>query len=614
MFQSLRARLIAVCVTITIVSMLALAGGIFVMVRNDTQESLDARISQLTRARAEQVAAWAQEKQRITGALKAVVGNPEPVPFLLRIKEAGGFDNAFYVQADKTAVFPKPRPPEYDGTARPWYKLAAATGGPAITPAYADTSTGKLTISFVDPVKGPDGQLQAVVGSDVFLTTIAQQVTSIRPTEKSFAFMADDSGKILAYSKPELALKPVSDIAADLTPTLLTQLAQQGGHAVVTVDGQPTMLYASKIDGTPWTLAVAIDRAHATQPVRAMLQVAAVITTLCVIVAVLLMAFTVRHLLRRLNLVRNALHDIASGEGDLTRRLDTEGHDELSQIAQAFNRFVDKIAAVLVRIRDSSESVRSTTQEIASGNRDLSERTERQASSLQTTASAMEQLTGTVRQNADNAREASKLASQASDVAVRGGSVVDEVVHTMGNIDASSKKIADIIGVIDSIAFQTNILALNAAVEAARAGEQGRGFAVVAAEVRALAGRSATAAKEIKALIDESVAQVSTGSKLVQDAGATMSQVVQSVKQVSSIVAEIDHASQEQSSGIASIGTSVHDMDQGTQQNAALVEESAAAAQSLHHQAIQLAEAVAGFKVEGGGTAPQPRTVPTLAE
>ncbi|MEG3003215.1 MAG: methyl-accepting chemotaxis protein, partial [Comamonas sp.] len=194
------------------------------------------------------------------------------------------------------------------------------------------------------------------------------------------------------------------------------------------------------------------------QPVRTMLQVAAAITTLCVIVAVLLMAFTVRHLLRRLELVRNALHDIASGEGDLTRRLDTEGHDELSHIALAFNRFVDKIAAVLVRIRDASESVRSTTQEIASGNRDLSERTERQASALQNTASAMEQLTGTVRQNADNAREASKLASQASAVAVRGGSVVDEVVHTMGNIDASSKKIADIIGVIDSIAFQTNIL------------------------------------------------------------------------------------------------------------------------------------------------------------
>ena len=611
MFQTLRARLMAVCVTITLVSLLALATAIFFVVRSNTQEGIDARTSQLTRARAEQIALWAQEKQRITGALKAVVGHPDPVPFLLRTKEAGGFDNAFYVQADKKAVFPKPRPPEYDGTARPWYKQAVSAGGPVITPAYADSTTGKLTISFVEPAKGPDGHVLAVVGSDVHLSGIAEQVVNIRPSEHSFAFLVDDAGKVLAYRKSDLVLKPVSDMADGITPALLSSLSAGAGHADLRIDGQRTWLYASQVAGTPWTLAVAIDYAEATQPIRTMLQVAGSITLLCAVVAALLLAAALRRQLRRLTLVRDALHDIASGEGDLTRRLDASGQDELAHIAQAFNRFTDKIASVLVRIRTSSESVRSTTQEIASGNRDLSERTELQASALQTTASAMEQLTSTVRQNADNAREASKLASQASSVAVHGGTVVNEVVHTMGSIDASARRIVDIIGVIDGIAFQTNILALNAAVEAARAGEQGRGFAVVASEVRALAGRSATAAKEIKALIDESVAQVSTGSKLVQDAGATMAQVVHSVQQVTAIVAEIDHASQEQSSGIANIGDSVHAMDQGTQQNAALVEESAAAAQSLHHQASQLAEAVAGFKIQGHSL---PALAPALQE
>ena len=241
--------------------------------------------------------------------------------------------------------------------------------------------------------------------------------------------------------------------------------------------------------------------------------------------------------------VRNALQDIASGEGDLTRRLQVHGRDELSDIGHAFNSFTEKIAAVLLRIRESAESVRLATGEIASGNQDLSSRTEQQASSLQETAAAMEQLTATVQQNAAHARQANELAHSASQVASEGGAVVQQVVSTMGGIHASSRKIVDIIQVIDGIAFQTNILALNAAVEAARAGEQGRGFAVVAAEVRQLAQRSATAAKEIKGLIDESVRQVDAGSHLVQGAGTTMEQVEQSIRRVASIVSEISSAS-----------------------------------------------------------------------
>jgi methyl-accepting chemotaxis protein len=255
---------------------------------------------------------------------------------------------------------------------------------------------------------------------------------------------------------------------------------------------------------------------------------------------------------------------------------------------------------IVGNVRQGTESIAAASAEIASGNMDLSTRTEQQAASLQQTAHSIKDLTNNVRQNADNARQADTLVRSASEVAKQGGDVVSQVVQTMGSIDASSKKIGDIIGVIDGIAFQTNILALSAAVEAARAGEQGRGFAVVASEVRSLAQRSAQAAKEIKSLIGASVDKVESGSRLVADAGATMNEIVGSVQRVSDIIGEITAASSEQSDGIGQINGSVIQLDQMTQQNAALVEESAAAAESLKEQARRLSEAVSVFRLSAG--------------
>jgi methyl-accepting chemotaxis protein len=252
-------------------------------------------------------------------------------------------------------------------------------------------------------------------------------------------------------------------------------------------------------------------------------------------------------------------------------------------------------------VRTGTDSMASASSQIASGNLDLSSRTEEQASSLEETASSMEEMTSTVKQNADNARQANQLAASASEVALRGGSVVAQVVDTMSSINESSKKIVDIIGVIDGIAFQTNILALNAAVEAARAGEQGRGFAVVASEVRNLAQRSAAAAKEIKGLIGDSVEKVDLGARLVEQAGTTMDEIVDSVKRVTDIMSEITCASQEQTSGIEQINQAISQMDQVTQQNAALVEEAAAAAESLQEQAGALAQVVSVFKLDVTG-------------
>jgi methyl-accepting chemotaxis protein len=286
-----------------------------------------------------------------------------------------------------------------------------------------------------------------------------------------------------------------------------------------------------------------------------------------------------------------------AASGDFTRAFSSDHPDS---VAGSLERMRNEISRVVSMVRGNAESVASASTQIAQGNMDLSSRTEQQASALQETSATMEELGSTVRNNADNARQANQLAQSASDVAVRGGEVVSQVVQTMKGINESSQRIADIIGTIDGIAFQTNILALNAAVEAARAGEQGRGFAVVAGEVRSLAQRSAEAAKEIKALIGTSVERVDQGSELVDQAGRTMQEVVNSIRRVTDIVGEISAASNEQASGVAQVGQAVGQMDQAMQQNAALVEENAAAAESLKLQAQQLVQAVAAFKLSQG--------------
>ncbi len=285
--------------------------------------------------------------------------------------------------------------------------------------------------------------------------------------------------------------------------------------------------------------------------------------------------------------------------GDLAMEFRADGKTETGLLLGALHEMKTRLALIVGDVRGNAEGVASASAQISQGNSDLSGRTEQQASALQQTAASMEQLGATVRQNADNASQANQLARSASAIAVQGGEVVGQVVETMKGIDDSSKKVADIIGVIDGIAFQTNILALNAAVEAARAGEQGRGFAVVAAEVRSLAQRSAEAAKEIKGLIAASVERTGHGSALVDRAGETMRDVVASIRRVTDIVAEISAASSEQSHGVAQIGQAVSQMDQTTQQNAALVEESAAAAESLRGQAQRLVETVSVFKLAG---------------
>ncbi|MGB6007435.1 methyl-accepting chemotaxis protein [Castellaniella sp.] len=615
MFNSLRARLTGVSVLIVSLSLIILTAAVFLVVRSIVLDSLDASTDRLAKIYAGELTQWVQDKQQITSSIKLALPQKDPVPFL-KAAENAGLDLAYFVRADKSYAFTRKQPDGYDGTQRDWYKQAAAAGGPVVTPIYADAATGDLTLSFAEPVV-ENGKTVAVVASDMTMQSVIKKVADIRPYEKSFAFLMDAStGKILAHPDSGLTLKPITDLSPELSTDLVSGLAKQGGHQVVSIGGAPQMLYAANVAGTHWVLGISIDQAEATAALNRLLWLAVVIAVICVLVAGLLMAGFVRQQLGRLVQVRDALQDIASGDGDLTRRLSESGKDELTQIASAFNLFANKISTVFVRIRAASDSVQTAATEIASGSQDLSSRTEEQASSLAETAATMEEITATVRQNSDHVQQANTLAAAAAKTTTAGNATVEELVTTMSEINAKSQQVAEIIGVIDSIAFQTNILALNAAVEAARAGEQGRGFAVVAAEVRALAQRSAASAKEIRNLIEVSVQATTKGNQQAASASKATQEILDGIRRVTDIMGEISAANHEQTTGIEQINTAVTQMDDVTHQNASLVEESAAAAASLQDQANTLAGLVGTFRVDdravdaGHGAASEPRYRP----
>ncbi|MDP3230360.1 MAG: methyl-accepting chemotaxis protein, partial [Acidovorax sp.] len=404
------------------------------------------------------------------------------------------------------------------------------------------------------------------------------------------------------------------DIANGIDFTTAETLELTGDALVMVYAGESETAFVAVAESLGQMQKLNADNAlKATEEARQVFNVAraslAITLAVCVVLAALLGVGITRAVTGPAGHAVRAARAIAAG--DLTAEVPPGGKDEMGQLLTALGEMRDNLAHVVSGVRQNAEGVASASSQIASGNNDLSARTEQQASALEETAASMEELGSTVRQNADNARQANQLAVSASTVAVQGGDVVAEVVETMKGINASSNKIADIISVIDGIAFQTNILALNAAVEAARAGEQGRGFAVVASEVRSLAGRSAEAAKEIKTLISASVERVEQGTLLVDKAGATMTEVVASIRRVTDIMGEISAASSEQSAGVGQVGEAVTQMDQATQQNAALVEEMAAAASALNAQAGELVNAVAVFKLDASAmrstAAPAPR-------
>jgi methyl-accepting chemotaxis protein len=480
-----------------------------------------------------------------------------------------------------------------------------------------DVGTNMMMLFINARVDAGGGRLGAA-GLGLSVDALADTVRGYHIGRSGSVSLVRADGGVLVYRDPALAdgkhkLKDLPGFDSTLSASLLA--GQRFTSARVDGAGGARMVASSFVPDLNVYVVAEVPEAEVLGDLARSATIGAIVAGLLGGGVGLLVVFLVsRAIAAPVGRAAAMLGEIADGRGDLTRRMPVESRDEVGALAEAFNRFVASLNHTIGDVRESAYAIAGASTEIASGNMNLSGRTEAQASSLEETAAAMEELTSTVRQNADNARQANQLVQGATREAEKGGQVVGEVVATMGSISDSSRKIVEIIGVIDGIAFQTNILALNAAVEAARAGEQGRGFAVVATEVRSLAQRSAAAAKEIKDLIGDSVQKVENGTRLVDAAGATMGEIVGAVRRVADLMAEIDAASTEQSQGIGQVNQSIAEMDDATQQNAALVEEAAAAAAALREQADRLAQVVSAFRLdEPGGAGAPGRTAARLA-
>jgi methyl-accepting chemotaxis protein len=487
---------------------------------------------------------------------------------------------------------------------QPWYKdgMAAAKGQCAWAKAYQDAASPQPRTNCAMAIY-KNGTAWGVATIDVTLGFFNQLAKQMGETIHGNVLIVEADGKVVgngALVNAAPKLENLADVQMPMAAPLKALLNGVGSQPLETTydssEGEQT-LFVQAIPGSPWYLASSLPTSLLKAQSHNMLTRLGLVQIPLAVILLLVSLGFVRAMMKRLNVLNSNIEALSTGGADLTQRLPASNSPEFNAVAQRFNQFISYLQGLLQQVGDSALAITAASREIASGNANLSSRTEDQASSIVETAASMEQLTGTVRQNADNATHANQLAADASQVAARGTEVVRQVVTTMGEIHHSSRKVVDIISVIDSIAFQTNILALNAAVEAARAGEQGRGFAVVASEVRNLAQRSANSAREIKKLIEESVANIDTGSALVEQAGQTMDELMQGVSSVTTLMSEIMSASREQSMGIEQVNVAITQLDGTTQQNAVLVEQVSAAAQAMESQSTQLERVVQSFRL-----------------
>lgn len=491
--------------------------------------------------------------------------------------------------------------------AQAWYDkgVKAERGQCGWSNAFADAASPQpRTACSMGIYKG--NELYGVSTINVTLSFFNQLVASMETRIHGQIIIVERDGTVVSNStlvKSDIVMKNLNDIAADAPMAAETRRLLTTATGVTNQEteysekGESHTLYLRPIPGSPWLIATSIPTCLLMQNSRHILTKLAMVQVPMALLLLALVVGGLRLFMRRLAMLKDNMDELSSGDADLTRRLPLGSGKEFDDVALSFNAFLERLQGILKQVAGSTGTIALASTQISAGNQDLSDRTERQASSLEETAAAMEQLHSAVKQNTENAEIANNLSKDASEAASKGAIVVGQVVQTMGSINDSSKKISEIVGLIDAIAFQTNILALNAAVEAARAGEQGRGFAVVASEVRSLAQRSAVAAKEIKVLISASVEKVNAGTMLVDNAGSTMTDISTRVEKFAALMNEIVGASKEQQVGIEQVNVAITHLDSTTQQNAALVEEAAAATHSMQEEAVSLEKMVGMFKL-----------------
>ncbi|MDO8775866.1 MAG: methyl-accepting chemotaxis protein [Burkholderiaceae bacterium] len=596
MLKSLKTQIVFISFLCLVVGVMVITSTNYLVARHRAYQGLTEQNLALLKSHAEGISEWVNSKRSL---VNASVNDAEPTRSLLTLRDTGLFVGTYFDYVSNSAS--PGLPSTTDQTSRPGYEQVLQTGKAIVTSPYFLGTSGKLFITFAAPA-GSGTTITSLGAAQASMDAVVANVASIRPTANSLAFLVDSNGTIIAHPSEHMLLKPVNEVSAELTQEALGKEAAQASLMPVHVEGQKYLLMVVPVEGTSWQLVLVLNQAEALEPITAMLATSVAVSALVLLAVSVLLGGFISHRLARLAQLRDAMREVGTVDGDLSLRIDTRGDDELAEIATSFNTFADKQTFVLARIRESSTSVRFAAEEIAAGNIDLSHRTELTVSGLEGISASMLQLTDTVRINADSMLQANLLVTQASHLADQGGNVVGQAVQTMDQISSASRKIADIIGVIDGIAFQTNILALNAAVEAARAGEQGRGFAVVATEVRHLAQRSAHAAKEIKDLISASVECVQGGVQLVHSAGTTIQEIVSSVQQVVRVIGEVQSSTAKQSASIIEMGQAVLHLEELVQQNAALVEQGSASAASLKEQSVALSGVMGGLALKWSPT------------
>lgn len=599
--MSLKQRLLAFVALLLLVVIAALAGVAYWQMRNEIVSGVNKEIEAAVRGNREALARWmAQRRDAIEATTNSLATASDPLPFLIAGKDAGRFDQTFAGYSDKRMIYhlaDKQPAADYDPTARPWYKLASETRGTVATAPYIFASTKKPGITVARPFTS-NGQA-GVVGGDISLEEIIGIVNSIELRGNGYAFLATRDGKIVAHGKPDSALKPVGEVMPGFDATILQSSDEKIGLREFDIEGRSKYVVTSSIAGVDWVLCAVVDKATILAPLQSLLWVLAFAGLIVAAAGAIIAYAALTRLLKGLFGLRDALAEISSGQGDLTRQLAADTQDEIGQTATAFNRFIDSLRGMFIEVRESASSLNAGIDSLTGVTRSLAAESERQAETLSSTAATIEQITVSITHIADNAQQAERTAASTGEVSRHSAEAVNNLAleiekistevgrlaTTLGSLGERSKEMNAIIGAIREIADQTNLLALNAAIEAARAGESGRGFAVVADEVRKLAERTAKATVEIGRLIDSTHGDIQSA---LSDMGETQRSVAVGLSASQAVSKEISGIQGE----VAQVVNSIRDIAEATREQSVATNEMARAAEEVNRMTAETDQAV----------------------